>query len=218
VTHQGSPGHGDQCNRGGQSRDAEPTRRCEFPRARAVPQKSVRRSIECAFCGARATRMDLSATVALERMRDSRRSRGSDHDLAWPVEAEGAASVFTPRGGRSARSRASYTSITAPCAACCGKAASRRCASAPEPRSSMLCAVHQQTFERYPKLRASRLYRMVCETWLRRQPASLPPHGGPYATATSGRGVSALCALCGDNRRSIGRTSASLKIGRHGAR
>ena len=103
---------------------------------------------------------------------------------------------ITPRAGDRHDRAASYTSTTTPCAACCGKAASRRRASARGPRCSMpIVPFIQETFARYPTLRASRLYRMVRERGYVGQPRSLPPHGGPMATAAGGRSVSALAHL-----------------------
>ena len=77
----GIPGHGDPVHRGGQSRHPEPTDRCKSLRARTTPQNpSTARALR--VLRGRATRLDSSATVALERMSDMAASRGSPHDLA----------------------------------------------------------------------------------------------------------------------------------------
>ena len=90
----------------------------------------------------------------------------------------------------------SCTSTTAPCAACCGKAACtavRECA-----RTSKLDAYVpfiQETFARYPTLRASRLYRMVRERGYLGSPDHFRHMVRPMATAAGGRSVSALAHI-----------------------
>ena len=122
---------------------------------------------------------------------------------------------ITPRAGRSARSPGSCTSTTAPCAACCGKAASRRCASAPEPRSSMpMCRS-----SRRPSRAIRRCARAGCTGWCASAATSATPitSGTWSPDGDRGRRPKRICACapCRRNkRRSTGRTSASSTIGR----
>ena len=199
VTHQGSPLTVTQCIVSAQCRHPEPTDRCESLRARATAQnRSIARSLRVLWGGAprigpvsgpgagadEGHARRVAAPIMISRALEAEILR-LYHAEGWPI-------------GTIARQLHMHHGTVRRVLWQSGVTAVRECA-----RTSKLDAYVpfiQETFARYPTLRASRLYQMVRERGYVGQPRSLPAHGRPIATAAGGRGVSALAHLAGGTR------------------